>query len=152
MTIDDRDLAAIARSVIDSNRFMTIATADENGVPWVSPLWYAAVEYREFFWVSAPESRHSRNIAQRRQIAIVIFDSHEPGGWKSVYMTATASEVAGADLERGLAAFNRRSVDQSLGEWRADDVRAPALHRLFQATVSEHFVLSTRDERRPVTL
>ena len=82
--VEGEELETIARRVIDSNQFMTIGTADEDGVPWVSPVWYAPAEYREFFWVSDPEARHSRNIAARPQVAIVIFDAHEAGGWKAV--------------------------------------------------------------------
>ena len=51
--------------------------------------------------MSDPEARHSRNIAARQQVAIVIFDAHEAGGWKAVYVSATAGEVTGADVERG---------------------------------------------------
>jgi hypothetical protein len=36
----------------------------------VSLVWYAPAEYREFFWMSDPEARHSRNIAARPQVAI----------------------------------------------------------------------------------
>jgi hypothetical protein len=32
--------------------------------------------------------------------------------------------VTGADVERGIELFNRRSVDRSLREWTAKDVRA----------------------------
>ncbi len=56
--------------------------------------------------MSDPEARHSRNIAARPQVAIVIFDSHEAGGWKAVYVSATAGEVTGADVERGIEALN----------------------------------------------
>jgi nitroimidazol reductase NimA-like FMN-containing flavoprotein (pyridoxamine 5'-phosphate oxidase superfamily) len=150
--MEGEELETIARRVIDSNQFMTIGSADEDGVPWVSPVWYAPVEYREFFWVSDPEARHSSNIAARPGVAIVIFDSHEAGGWKAVYISATASEVSGAELERGIELFNRRSVDRDLREWTTNDVRAPAKHRLFRATASEHFVLSPSDERIPVRL
>jgi nitroimidazol reductase NimA-like FMN-containing flavoprotein (pyridoxamine 5'-phosphate oxidase superfamily) len=142
----------VARKVIDSNQFMTIATADGEGVPWVSPVWFASEEHREFFWVSDPEARHSTNIAARPRVAIVIFDSHEAGGWRAVYFSATAGEVAGADLMRGMEVYNRRSVDWGLREWTEDEVRAPAKHRLFCATASEHFVLSPQDERIPVSL
>jgi hypothetical protein len=94
--VEGEELGTIARRVIDSNQFMTIGTADEEGVPWVSPVWYAPAEYREFFWVSDPEARHSRNIAARPQVAIVIFDSHESGGWKAVYVFLSRRE-AGID-------------------------------------------------------
>ena len=150
--MEGEELEAIARRVIDSNQFMTIGTADDEGVPWVSPVWYASVDYREFFWVSNPRTRHSSNIAARPQVAIVIFDSHEAGGWKAVYVSATAGEVTDADLERGIERYNQRSVHWGLREWTADEIRAPAKHRLFRATASEQFVLSPQDERIPVRL
>jgi hypothetical protein len=46
--VEGEELRAIARRVIDSNQFITIGTADEKGVPLVSPAWYAPAEYREF--------------------------------------------------------------------------------------------------------
>ena len=38
--------------------------------------------------------------------------------------------MTGADVERGIELFNRKSVDRGLREWTAEDVRAPAKHRL----------------------
>jgi nitroimidazol reductase NimA-like FMN-containing flavoprotein (pyridoxamine 5'-phosphate oxidase superfamily) len=146
----ERDLVAIARSIVDSNRFMTLATADASGLPWASPVWYAAASYRDLLWVSSPEARHSRNIAQRPQLAIVIFDSHEPGDWKSVYMSAVAEEVA--DVEEGIEIYSRRSVAQGLPAWARTDVVPPARHRLYRATVGERFVLDSYDQRLPVNL
>ena len=40
---DPDDLGALTRSIIDSNRYMTLATADEQGSPWASPVWYSPV-------------------------------------------------------------------------------------------------------------
>ena len=150
MTEGERDLGAVARSIVDSNRFMALATADASGRPWASPVWYAPRGYRELFWVSSPEARHSRNLAQRPELAIVIFDSHEPGSWKAVYMSADAEQVA--DVDEGIEVFASRSVEQGLPVWTRDDVLPPAKHRLFRATVHEHFVLDDHDERLPVTL
>jgi hypothetical protein len=48
VTVEGEELGAIARRVVDSNQFITIGTADEEGVLWVSPAWYASAEYREF--------------------------------------------------------------------------------------------------------
>ena len=31
---------------------MTLATADADGVPWASPVWYAPDGYSELLWVS----------------------------------------------------------------------------------------------------
>jgi pyridoxamine 5'-phosphate oxidase-like protein len=39
---------------------MTLATADERGRPWVSPVFYAVDGYRDFYWISSPEVTHYR--------------------------------------------------------------------------------------------
>jgi nitroimidazol reductase NimA-like FMN-containing flavoprotein (pyridoxamine 5'-phosphate oxidase superfamily) len=146
------ELRRIARSIIDSNRYMTLATSDETGLPWASPVWYAPAGYREFFWVSSPEARHSRNLATRPRLAIVIFDSHQPGGWHAVYMSAVAEELTDVDVDEGIEIFSRRAEEQELGVWTREDVLPPARHRLYRATASEHFVLDPRDQRLPVSL
>ena len=109
---DPTDLRAVASSIIDSNRYMTLATADEQGSPWASPVWYAPVGYRSFLWVSSPEARHSRNLAARPQLAIVIFDSHEAGGWKALYMSASAEQLT--EVDEAIEIFSRRGEAQGL--------------------------------------
>jgi hypothetical protein len=47
------DLAELARATIDANRYMALGTADENGHPWVSPVWFASEDYRSFHWISS---------------------------------------------------------------------------------------------------
>ena len=74
------DLRATARAIIDSNFYMTLGTADENGRPWVSPVYYAHEGYANFYWVSSPEATHSRKIAARPEVSMVIFDSRTPVG------------------------------------------------------------------------
>lgn len=147
---DPPDLRVVAMSIVDSNRFMTLATADGDGVPWASPVWYAPVEYREFLWVSSPEATHSRNLAVRPQLAIVIFDSHEAGAWKALYMSAVAEQLA--DVDDAIGIFSRHGEAQGLRAWTREDVVAPARHRLYRATVSEHFVLDPHDKRLPMSL
>ena len=144
---DPTELRAVARSIIDANRYMTLATADEQGSPWASPVWYSPVEYREFLWVSSPEARHSRNLAARPQLAIVIFDSHEAGGWKALYMSAVAEQLAEAEVDDAIHVFSRHGEAQGLRAWTREDVVPPARHRLYRATVSEHFVLDPHDQR-----
>src|SRR5699024_4135147 len=144
------DLGARARAIIDANRFMTLATADADGLPWVSPVWYAPKDHQEFFWVSTPDARHSHNLVARAEVAIVIFDSHLPGGWESLYMSAVAEGVAKVD--DAIALFSRRSEAQGLPAWTRENVVPPARHRLYRAVASEHFVLDGLDRRRLVSL
>jgi nitroimidazol reductase NimA-like FMN-containing flavoprotein (pyridoxamine 5'-phosphate oxidase superfamily) len=132
--------------IIAANRYMTLATADADGTPWASPVWYATEDGRMFYWVSDPDARHSRNIAERPEIAIVIFDSTvTPGNAQAIYIEARAEQV-----DAGLEIFNRCSIAQGLPEWPRERVSPSAKHRLYRATAVELTTLTSRDERVPV--
>jgi hypothetical protein len=142
------DLDEVARAIIDGNRYMVLGTADEGGRPWVSPVYYAPSGYSELYWVSSPEAQHSRNLAVRRELSIVVFDSRAPvGEGQGVYMSAVAEQLTGSDLERGIETFSRVSVSHDAKSWTLGDVREAASLRLYRARVSEHWVL--HPERRP---
>jgi pyridoxine/pyridoxamine 5'-phosphate oxidase len=142
-----------ARRIVDANRYMTLATADVTGLPWASPVWFATSDYREFFWVSSPDARHSRNIAVRPEIGIVIFDSRvEPGSAGALYMAADAEQLEDDEATRGIEIFSSRSVAQGLAAWSMDDVGPTARHRPFRARTREHYLLGEHDDRVAVRL
>ena len=125
-----QELSQLARTVIDSNSYMALGTADETGHPWVSPVWFASEDYTRFHWVSSPDSRHSRNLAARREVAIAIFDSSAvPGTAEAVYMSGRAEELTGNELERGIELFDRRSQKDIARTWELSDVQPPSLFR-----------------------
>jgi nitroimidazol reductase NimA-like FMN-containing flavoprotein (pyridoxamine 5'-phosphate oxidase superfamily) len=146
------DLVTAATKILRENAYMTLGTADESGVPWVSPVWYASIDSREFFWVSDPAARHSLNIAVRPEVSIAIFDSQVPIGTGSgVYMSALASLVPDDDVDHGLAVFSRRSLEQGGREWTRADVSGRSRLRLYRAVVSNCW-LGINDRRSPVSL
>jgi nitroimidazol reductase NimA-like FMN-containing flavoprotein (pyridoxamine 5'-phosphate oxidase superfamily) len=150
------DFGDMARGIIESNRYMVLGTADEAGVPWVTPVWYAQSDYRRFVWVSSPDRRHSRNVRARPDVSIVIFDSQVAvGSARAVYMSARAEELSGAELERDVVFFDTATRAQGLTRrWALEDMVAPAPYRLYRATVSQHWVLdpdSSPDDRAPAT-
>ena len=145
--------ADTARRLIDDGRYMTLATADGDGRPWASPVWYAHDGYRDFVWVSKPDARHSVNLGGRAELAIVIFDSTRvPAESEAVCIEATAGEVPESDRQTWIEVFSRRSEAQGLPAWTADDVAGDAAHRLYRATASAQFVLAGNDRRIPVAL
>src|SRR5215472_11559452 len=94
------DLNAMARRVIDANHYMTLATADPDGRPRLSPVYYTPARYSDFYWVSSPEAQHSRNLAERPEAEIVIFDSTAPAGeGEAVYIHATARAIPDGELD-----------------------------------------------------
>ena len=157
--MNQQDLGAVAKTIIDSNMYMTLGTANETGGPWVSPVYFSCAGYQQFYWISSLEARHSLNIAARPQISIVIFDSRVPvGKGQAVYMSAVAEELTGIDFDRGLAIYNGRFSDPAEHGVRiieAKDLQGSALYRLYRATASEYWVLDpTRwpDLRTQVTV
>ena len=63
------DLSQTAREIIERSLYMVLGTADEAGSPWVSPVYFAVSDYTDFYWVSLPDARHSRNLAGGRRSA-----------------------------------------------------------------------------------
>jgi nitroimidazol reductase NimA-like FMN-containing flavoprotein (pyridoxamine 5'-phosphate oxidase superfamily) len=154
---DEHELRALARRIIDENVYMTLATADETGRPWASPVYYAADGYAHFHWVSLPEATHSRNLAARRQLAIVIFDSRAAiGTGQAVYMEARAEELDGEALEYGIEVFSRESQADGAPAWGLERVVPPAPLRLYRAVATRHWLLdpdhSPGDARTEVRL
>jgi Pyridoxamine 5'-phosphate oxidase len=150
--VEIEDPAGIARAIVDANNYMTLATADADGLPWASPVWFAPSGYREFLWISRPGARHSRNLAVRPELAIVIFDSQLPiSTGQALYMAAVAGLVPDEGIDEGMATFSRKSVAVGGHVWTGADVRPPAELRLYRAVASEHFVLTPSDQRVPVT-
>ena len=138
---------------MDANLYLVLGTADEAGSPWVSPVYFAHVGYRDLLWVSRPERNHSLNLTVRDAVSIVIFDSSVPiGAGQAVYMSATAREVAEHELEECIEAFSRRSVEHGGGPFGVTDVRPPAALRLYRATATEQWILDRGDNRVPVDL
>ena len=156
MTRDQQpDLDAVARAILDANHYMTLGTADADGHPWVSPVFFAAERYRDLYWMSSPEATHSRNLAARPELSIVVFDSQAPvGTGQAVYMAATATELSGADLDRGLQVYPGEAGRRAGAREQAPaDLLAPSPYRLYRATVTQHWVLdpaASPDQRTAV--
>ena len=137
-------LVAEARGIVARNLYLTLGTADADGRPWAAPVYFAPAGDREFYWVSATDARHSRNVAERPQVSLVVFDSTvAPYHGRAVYAAGEARELSGDDLARGLAGYPRADGRGATPVVRAD-VTGPSPYRLYRATVSELWVLCPR--------
>ncbi|GAA1832751.1 hypothetical protein GCM10009836_08590 [Pseudonocardia ailaonensis] len=145
--------AGEARRVLAANAYLTLATADRDGRPWATPVWFADRDCREFVWVSRPGARHSLNIAARADVGIVVFDSTVAvGGAAAVYVEALAEQVGPDRLADALAVYNRRTQEQGIGSWGEADVTGAARFRLYRAQATRVHVLDEHDGRVEVGL
>jgi nitroimidazol reductase NimA-like FMN-containing flavoprotein (pyridoxamine 5'-phosphate oxidase superfamily) len=134
------DLGAVARHVIDTNRYLTLGTTEPDNRPRLSPVYFTHADYRDFYWVSSPAAHHSANIVERPQVAMVIFDSTAPvGQGQAVYVTANASVVAGDDLPRRCAEAFARVAPGTRG-FQPHELSGDAALRLYRAHATDHEV------------
>ena len=140
-----------AAAIVAANRYMVLSTADPDGTPWVSPVWFATTDGVEFLWISKPGTRHSANIRARPEIAIVIFDSSVASDdATALYVSARAEALDGAERDRCIQIYAGESVAQGLNDFTAEDVADGARWRLYRAVATERSVLGPGDERLPV--
>lgn len=108
-----------ARWLIAGAKLMTIATADEDGQPWVSPVFYAHDDEHNLYWVSHKGALHSTLVRRRAEIAIVIHDTAY-GAIDAVYIAATAVELSGeVAVRHGMTVMATRPQSE---KWKINDI------------------------------
>ena len=143
------DLGAAARAIIDSNYYMVLGTADADGRPWATPVFYAAKDYREFYWISSPDVTHSTNLKVRPELGIVIFDSQQaPGTGSGLYMSAVADQVDESEMDVALETYPG-PPERGARRIAREEVAGPGPYRLYRATTSQHYMLCPRETGQP---
>jgi uncharacterized protein YhbP (UPF0306 family) len=133
------DRSAINR-VLAANRYLVLATADEDGRPWATPVFFAPVGADGLCWVSSPDSRHSLNIARRAEVAITVFDSTvEVGQGEAAYFDADAAQVAPEELDAALCALSSRLPPD--GQLAEDDMQPGGSLVAYRAEIRRRYVL-----------
>ena len=129
-----------ARQVLGEVRYLVLGTTEPDGRSRVSPVYVTWDGAHDFYWVSSPEARHSRNVADRPAVSGVVFDSTLlPGETRAVYVTATASEVPLKDLpEQCDRAFRHLSLGARAFE--PAELSGEARLRLYHGVVERHEV------------
>ena len=115
----------------------------------MAPVYFATADYAEIFWMSALDARHSRNVVDRPEVSMVIFDSTVlPYYGRAAYLSGRAAEVADDDLERAVGIYpgpaSRDATPVTLA-----DVTEPSEYRLYRATITEASVLCPREPHQP---
>ncbi|MFI5585915.1 pyridoxamine 5'-phosphate oxidase family protein [Amycolatopsis sp. NPDC051758] len=150
MTNDD--LAAHARALISANAYLTLGTTGDDGAPWTCPVYFAPQDDHTFVWVSETGARHSRNIAARPRVSLVVFDSTvAPYHGRAVYAVGEAGELSGEALDRALASYPRGDGDGA-SELTLEDVSGASPYRMYSVVASERWVLCPRDPGQPCDL
>lgn len=83
-----------ARKIIADNNYMTLATCTQKGEPWAAVVFYVYDKDYNFYFLSAIDSRHAKNIEKNPKVSAVMFDSSAPIGTSDeVQIEGNAEEV-----------------------------------------------------------
>lgn len=134
--VTSHDLVAHANALLDTNRYLTLGTAGADGRPWTTPVYFAPAQGWRFYWISETGAWHSRNLAERPQVSLVVFDSTvAPYHGRAVYALGQAHELTDDEVDEGLKAYPGPS-QRGVPPMTRDDVTGSSAYRLYQATAS----------------
>ncbi|WP_119068972.1 pyridoxamine 5'-phosphate oxidase family protein [Aggregatilinea lenta] len=95
--------AALTEFMAGQSTLVLATTGEQDGRPQATPLFFAADEEFNLYWVSSPDSRHSTNIADWDVAEAAIFvQTWDWTGIKGVQLAGNAEAVAD-DEERARA-------------------------------------------------
>ncbi|WP_416529989.1 pyridoxamine 5'-phosphate oxidase family protein [Streptomyces coelicoflavus] len=153
MTADD--LLKRSRQLLDTARYLNLATASEQGDPWVATLeyaWFAAP--LRFVFGSATGSRHSRHVQARPQVSGSLFTAgrHESvadlASVDGAQFTGRCTEVPPNRLDTYYTEFYATVFPNphQRAEWQLPPslLRHPAPHRLYLVEVDRWWLIDTR--------
>lgn len=141
-----------AKRLIQSRHYMTLATADNNGQPWNSPVFCAYDGEKTFYWGSRLNTQHSQNIALNDRGFIVIYDSTvEPNHGEAFYARVVCKELTDlAEINHAMHLLHERFGAPYM---TIDGVQGSAERRLYKATIEAAWVKNKdKDIREEVQL
>ena len=101
----------LAKDILRSNIYCTLATASHFGLPWAAPIFYALDDNYNFYFISRPQTLHSRHIKINPHIALAVFDSHQPEGTgNGVQIAGKAYELKKSEIKTSLKWYRSHFV------------------------------------------
>ncbi len=96
-----------AQVVLDQNVLGVLASVNEDGSPWATPL-HLVSDGAYVYWFSHEACIHSRNLKRDSRASISIFSPDESQGVKGVYLRGNAQRLAEGERPQAVAVFTER--------------------------------------------
>jgi|SRR5581483_7512402 len=122
-----------AQAIIQRIEYATLATVDEQGLPWNAPVYVAYDDRYNFYWGSYKDSQHSKNIRHENHVFLVIYNSTvKPGAGEGVYIRAQCRELS--DPDRIIAAHALiQARREPIPYWKPEQLQGDTPVCLYQA-------------------
>ena len=129
--------SVIAKDILDSNIYMTLATSSNTGRPWAAPVYYCFDKKFNFYFISQLSSRHIRHILNNPTIAFAIYDSHQKEGvGNGVQGIGKARLLHDREIPEALKWYKTSFVESKLESFTG---KAP--YRLFKIVAKHLYIL-----------
>lgn len=153
----DSGQQALAVELLAADNHITVATADEHGTPWISPVFFVRDEANSIYWVSSKTARHSANIRQRPEVALVLFSTGPAVG---LYIEARAEELNDhVEVDRAIPYVQSKEQPDKFKVHYPSDVTGGAAWRIYRARPLASYRRADDEEagqavtvRRPIEL
>jgi uncharacterized protein YhbP (UPF0306 family) len=96
-----------AQAIFDSNVLAVLATTNQDGSPWATPV-HVATDGVYVYWFSHDTTVHSQNIERDARISLSLFSTDESKGPKGVYINGTAERIDGELVDVAREVFTKR--------------------------------------------
>lgn len=97
-----------ARAVLDENILGVLATVNDDGTPWASPI-HVVTDGEAVYWFSSENTTHSRNSVNRPTVSLAVFSPDESNGPTGVYFNGTVEKVPDEERSRIVALYANRA-------------------------------------------
>jgi len=80
------------RTILNDNLVGAIATLNEDGSPWVSPV-HIVSDDEAVYWFSKETAQHSVNVARDPRVSLTLFSPDLSRGPKGIYVNGTVERL-----------------------------------------------------------
>jgi uncharacterized protein YhbP (UPF0306 family) len=150
-SFDNEHLQRVARSLLDAAPLCALSTVAAGGHAYINTMYFARTYPWNLVWISAPDSRHSRNIRERSTAAIAVYDSSQRWGGRDrgIQVFGRASELHGRPAQQAMNAYAERFArdERILGRYLAYQLRPTNLKLFEEAEFGAGTFVSARVRR-----
>lgn len=139
------DLKKLIQEYLAGARLMQLATS-ANDQPWVCTIHFYSDEDLNIYWISLPDRRHSKEIAQNPKVAATMMIHDDKPNEKyivGISVEGTATLASEEDIEKiGESYISKLGKDTSL----VDDIKAGSNpHKFYKITPLKIVLLDTKN-------
>ena len=101
--------------LLDGAQVGSLACVLDDGKPWNTPL-HLAFDEQNVYWLSSPDTVHSKVISDRPDVSISIWSDDKSRGLKGIYLHTKAQALNGEAADHGRQIFENKfgNVPESL--------------------------------------